>query len=209
MPSRIRPLPVVCVRSAPETVTCRNRSGYGGAVPRRPDLPWTWGDPVDPAPTPPHYEDQDASELRLATRSVVAHADPNSLYVWLCQLRRAPYSYDWIDNLGRRSPRTPEPALVELAPGMTIMTIFSLVDHEPERALTIRMRPGMPRRVFGDITVEYRIDPITGSTTRLSAMLWLPPIGGAAGRLRRYLLAWGDVLMMRRQLLTLSRLAEG
>jgi len=38
--------------------------------------------------------------------------------------------------------------------------------------------------------------------------LWMPPIGRVLGKPLRYLLAWGDLLMMRKQLLTLAALAE-
>jgi hypothetical protein len=34
----------------------------------------------------------------------VTDAPAGRVWPWLCQLRLAPYSYDWVDNLGHRSP---------------------------------------------------------------------------------------------------------
>src|SRR5690242_14291682 len=33
-------------------------------------------------------------------RGVTVAAPPSAVWPWLCQLRLAPYSYDWVDNLG-------------------------------------------------------------------------------------------------------------
>ena len=41
----------------------------------------------------------------IVWRSVTIEAPVHDVWPWLVQLRLAPYSYDWLDNLGRRSPR--------------------------------------------------------------------------------------------------------
>ncbi|WP_191089677.1 hypothetical protein [Nesterenkonia ebinurensis] len=144
----------------------------------------------------------------MATRSVTTSARPETLFLWLCQLRRAPYSYDWIDNLGRRSPREPDAGLRALEVGQQFMTIFTLTDFVPDESIIVEMNPGWPQRAFGAIRLQYRIDRVAEESSRLSAIMWMPPIGRLLNRQRRYALAWGDLIMMRKQLLVLRGLAE-
>lgn len=147
-------------------------------------------------------------EARRAVRSRRTTADVDALYLWLCQLRRAPYSYDWIDNFGRRSPRVPMPDLRVVRPGDTFMTIFELVKAEPGRSVTLRMRQnGRWARIFGDVIVSYSIEDVPDGRF-LVASIWFAPIGRFLSRARRDLLVWGDAAMMRKQLQTLCRLAE-
>jgi hypothetical protein len=60
------------------------------------------------------------------------------VYAWLCQLRVAPYSYDLLDNFGRRSPRARDPELRRLAVGQRFMTIFRLMSYVDDEQLTLR-----------------------------------------------------------------------
>src|SRR5450755_1711429 len=54
-----------------------------------------------------------ASPTMQAWRGVRVEAPAEAVWPWVAQIRLAPYSYDWIDNRGRRSPRDlaglPEP----------------------------------------------------------------------------------------------------
>lgn len=169
-------------------------------------LPWIWGPSI--SLERPSAEMSQSTDVRVATRAVRSSATPAAIYLWLCQLRRAPYSYDIVDNFARRSPRTPDPTLRTLRRGQTFMTIFTLVDFECERSLTLLMKPGVPTRIFGALIVKYQIDPVPGGGTQLGASVWMPPVGRRLGHLRRYLVAWGDLPMMRKQLQTLSMLAS-
>jgi len=130
------------------------------------------------------------------------------VYRWLCQLRVAPYSYDWIDNRGRRSPRELTPGLEQLAEGQTVMTIFRLASFAWGRHLTlVTPAGGAGERLLGRVWVSYVVTP-EARETRLLAKLRLLPPPGLRGRLLAALLPWGDLVMMRKQLLNLARLAE-
>jgi hypothetical protein len=142
-------------------------------------------------------------------RGVTVKNSPEIVFRWLCQMRAAPYSYDWIDNLGKQSPRKLSPGLENLAIGQDVMSIFNLVGFEQGRHLTIRIKPrSSASRTFGDVGVSYVIVPTTEHSCRLLVKLIAKYPRGIKGRVMRALLPWGDLIMMRRQLLNFKQLAE-
>jgi hypothetical protein len=142
-------------------------------------------------------------------RGVTINAPAKIVFRWLCQMRTAPYSYDWIDNGGRQSPRELTPGLDNLAVGQDVMRIFNLVDFERDRQLTLRLKPpSSASRTFGDIAVSYVVIPRVANSCRLLVKLIAKYPPGAKGSFMRAFLPWGDLIMMRRQLLNLKHLAE-
>lgn len=139
-------------------------------------------------------------------RAVDVDAPAAVLFRRLCQLRVAPYSYDRIDNLGRRSPRELTPGLEHLEVGQRFMTVFELVEFEPERHITLVLDRG--RRLFGNLAVTYLVIPHDDGHSRLVVRLAATHARGPIGTLALRLLAAADLVMMRRQLLTLKELAE-
>ncbi|QNE23067.1 hypothetical protein F1D05_21400 [Kribbella qitaiheensis] len=136
-------------------------------------------------------------------RAADSAAKPEMVFRWFCQLRIAPYSYDLLDHWGKPSPRTLSPGLDELESGQRFMTIFRLVDFTPGRQLTLQIDRPAARRLFGNLAVSYTVSP-AGTGSRLVVKLAVPAGGNAVGR---YLLAWGDLLMMRKQTVKLAGLA--
>ena len=146
-------------------------------------------------------------------RGVTVHAPDVTVFRWLCQMRAAPYSYDWIDNGGRQSPLELTAGFEHLAIGQDFMRIFKLVAFEKDRHLTLRLKEKTSAsKTFGEVVVSYVLVPIAGDRSRPSCRLLAklivkhPP--GLYGRLMRTVLPWGDLIMMRRQLLNFKRFAE-
>ena len=178
-----------------------------GEVSRRTSVATTWG--VTAAEQHRTYP-CDAllpSPSRRLLRGIDVAAPSEVVYRWLCQLRVAPYSYDWIDNGGRRSPRTPLPWCWDLEVGQRFARVFTLDSFTADRQLTLRMAPGVGTRLFGDVALSYVLTPVGPGRSRLVAALRLPAPTGRPSALRAWLLAWGDLVMMRRQLRTFARLA--
>lgn len=128
-----------------------------------------------------------------ADRAIGIDARPTIVFGWLCQLRVAPYSYDLIDNFGRRSPRTRDPALVQLSTGQRFMQIFTLHSFSEDEHVTLQS---------GQVAVTYAVHG-SGGGTRLHVRV---RFGGP--RVVGWALALGDVVMMRKQLINLRDLAE-
>jgi len=132
-----------------------------------------------------------------AWRGVTVRTTPDGVWPWVTQIRLAPYSYDWIDNLGRRSPRELR-ALSEPAAGQNFTTAAT---RPLGRILSVSPAEQLTARIAGAV-ISYVLVP-KGEATRL-----LMKIVAARGRWIAPLLLVGDLVMARRQLLNLKQLAE-
>ena len=156
-----------------------------------------WG--VTDAEAARHYPCDDVvpEPVLQAWRGVTVAAPPAQVWPWLTQIRLAPYSYDWIDNLGRRSPRTLR-QLPEPVPGDTFTaTAGRPVGH----VLSVVPGEQYTGRIVGAV-MSYVLVPADAGTRLLLKIVM------ARGRLLAPLVAAGDLVMARRQLLTLKELAE-
>ena len=142
-------------------------------------------------------------------RGMTVRTTPERLFRWLCQMRVAPYSYDWIDNGGRRSPRTLSPGVEHLAIGQSMMRIFTLVDFAKDRHVTLRIKHGTGAfSLFGDLALTYLVVPESPDRCRLLVKVVVRYPRSIKGAIMRRVLPWGDLVMMRRQLLNFKALAE-
>jgi hypothetical protein len=134
-------------------------------------------------------------------RGVTVHAHCSDVWRWVAQIRLAPYSYDLIDNLGRRSPQDlrhlAEPAVGEH---------FTTAGGRPTgRILSVEPGVQLTATIMGAV-MSYVLVP-TGEATDQPTRL-LMKVVGAPGRWLAPLLSVGDLVMARRQLLNLKGLAE-
>ena len=142
-------------------------------------------------------------------RATTVRAARPVVFRWLCQIRVAPYSYDWLDNRGRSSPRTLTPGLERLELGQRFTRIFELVDFTPDEQITLRLTAPAAVAAFGPLTLTYAVRDGDRTHTRLVVKLNVGRRGdGPLHRARRWALSWGDLVMMHRQLTVLGRLAE-
>jgi len=144
----------------------------------------------------PYPGDARAPSGHALYRGVTIDAPAATVFRWLCQLRAAPYSYDWIDNSGRRSPRQLTPGLEHLEVGQPVLSIFRLVAFEPDRSMTMVTRRA--KWLFGEMLVDYVVEPIGPARVRLLMKITCT----------RGWLALPDLIMARRQLLNFKGLAE-
>jgi hypothetical protein len=163
-----------------------------------------WGSTADERAASFPCDELIDGDHRVLYRAIDVAAPAAVVFRWLCQLRLAPYSYDLIDNLGRRSPRSLTPGLDQLEVGQRAMKIFRVAGFEHGRSITFRSESAM----FGHVVVSYVVVPVTSAHSRLVAKIAFKAPPGPYGWLARKVLPAGDLVMMRKQLRTLQSLAE-
>jgi hypothetical protein len=203
----------VCDQNEPATrlliraglpVGARASVGCGHDVPAWPSmdngcvLGDRWGVSNSETLRPYPCDDWVVSSVLAAWRGVRVEAPAEAVWPWVAQIRLAPYSYDWIDNLGRRSPRQ----LLGLAEPRAGDRFTTAGGRELGRIVSVDRGKQLTGTIMG-ACMSYVLVPHDDGSTRLLLKIVL--------RTRRWValgLSVGDLIMARRQLLNLKELAE-
>lgn len=106
---------------------------------------------------------------RELLRHIEIQACASNVFVWLKQLRIAPYSYDLLDNRGRKSPGFIIENLPQLKNNTHFLLAFHIFMFEENKFIAGRFcEPINPpvNRYVKEMFLEYRIQEI-GTNTRL------------------------------------------
>jgi len=150
------------------------------------------------------------TDCRELLRSVEIRSNAADIFLWLKQLRVAPYSYDLLDNGGRKSPGY----VIENLPPLRLNTHFLLAFHicgfEENSHIVCRFcEPINPpvNRYMKDLYLEYRITEHGGKSR-----LWCKLKGhfhrDISSRGFYFIYSVANWIMMTRQLKNIRRLSE-
>jgi hypothetical protein len=139
-----------------------------------------------------------ASPVLQAWRGVHVEALKAAVWPWVAQVRIAPYAYDWIDNLGRRSPQQ----LLGLPPPEVGEPFTTAGGRKLGRIVSVDLGEQLTGYIMGGF-MSYVLVPQEHNTTRLLLKVVMQTSRWAAPGL-----SVGDLVMARRQLLNLKQLAE-
>jgi len=146
----------------------------------------------------------------IATRSITIKASPQDVFPWIRQMgfgRAGWYSYDWLDNLGRKSATSvhEEWQSVESGdkiPSGPISFTAAIVEAPRHFVLEIKSLGKKSPKLHFTLAYELRDDPQgTRLVTRMRSHIKLP----FGSLIERFILGPGDGIMLRRQLLTINR----
>ncbi len=144
-----------------------------------------------------------------ATRAVTVKARPEHIWPWIVQIgfgRAGWYSYDLIDNLGRRSAERVIPELQQVRVGDLVPIFgqngFWVKDFRPNEWM-----------LWGDkekneLSWVWGLYPLDGGRTRLVTRVRLRYVWTSPAILFNLVLDVGDIIMMRKCLLGIKRRAE-
>lgn len=142
-------------------------------------------------------------------RGVSIKANAKLVYLWLCQMNYAPYSYDWLDNFGFESPSYLIKGADKLTIGQKFMYAFKLLDFKKNEHITFTPLPHhILDRLYGQFVVSYFINKVNSDRTRLLVKIrWSYP-KGIIGLILSYLAPKMDLIMMRKQLSQFKEFSE-
>ena len=148
-----------------------------------------------------------------ATRAITISASPAEVFPWIRQMgfgKAGWYSYDIIDNLGRRSATSVHPEWQQVnsgdvIPGGPIDFQATFVNSPHTLVMSLAGKGRLAKRISFSLAYELHDHPSgTRLVTRVRARIDLP----FGALLARYVLGPGDGIMLRKQLRNIALRAQ-
>jgi hypothetical protein len=173
-----------------------------------------WGATQEEIDSPVIGDDLRTNATVVATRCITIPAPPETVFPWIRQMgfgRAGWYSYDWLDNLGRKSATRVHEEWQNVNTGDAVPagpTSFHAAIVTSPQHFVLEVKNGKKRTPRLHFTLAYELRAVPEGTrlvTRMRAHINLP--GGWL--IERLILGPGDGIMLRRQLLTLAARLSG